>query len=311
MFNPRHLKAYLALVRCMHFGRAAETLGISQPTLSQQIRMLEDEVGAPLINRTNRMMELTAVGRVFAEDAQQILTLMDRAKRNAEDILSGEEAEVRLGVCPGIISSGFLINLLAEARRRWPRIKVLTEVSPPSSLAARLAKGQIDIYAGLTTGVDFPPSVVSRVIAEWDAVLAIPRSRLVLEETVSAEFLKGETFLYLEGGEAGYPHVVESILGFTPKATLSTPSSRLLMAYVDAGYGIALLPAPDAAMCGSNTLIRPVGGGRGMMKACAARLAVNNAPSVRRIYEVLLALARNGIEGHLSDYSSALKNDQK
>ena len=48
-----------------------------------------------------------------------------------------------------------------------------------------------------------------------------------------------------------------------------------------------------------------------MMKACAARLAVNNAPSVRRIYEVLLALARNGIEGHLSDYSSALKNDQK
>ena len=133
MFEPRHLKAYLALVKCMHFGRAAEMLGISQPTLSQQIRMLEEAVGAPLINRSNRTMELTPVGRVFAEDAQQILTLMERAKRNAEDILSGEEAEVKLGVCPGTISSGFLINLLAESRRRWPRIKVLTEVSPPSS----------------------------------------------------------------------------------------------------------------------------------------------------------------------------------
>lgn len=77
-----------------------EMLGISQPTLSQQIRMLEEAVGAPLINRSNRTMELTAVGRVFAEDAQQILTLMERAKRNAEDILSGEEAEVKLGVCP-------------------------------------------------------------------------------------------------------------------------------------------------------------------------------------------------------------------
>ena len=162
MFEPRHLKAYLALVKCMHFGRAAEMLGISQPTLSQQIRMLEEAVGAPLINRSNRTMELTPVGRVFAEDAQQILTLMERAKRNAEDILSGEEAEVKLGVCPGTISSGFLINLLAESRRRWPRIKVLTEVSPPTNLAARLSKGQIDIYAGLTTGVDFPQTVPVR-----------------------------------------------------------------------------------------------------------------------------------------------------
>ena len=151
----------------MHFGRAAEMLGISQPTLSQQIRMLEEAVGAPLINRSNRTMELTPVGRVFAEDAQQILTLMERAKRNAEDILSGEEAEVKLGVCPGTISSGFLINLLAESRRRWPRIKVLTEVSPPTNLAARLSKGQIDIYAGLTTGVDFPQTVTSQVIADW------------------------------------------------------------------------------------------------------------------------------------------------
>ena len=65
MFEPRHLKAYLALVKCMHFGRAAEMLGISQPTLSQQIRMLEEAVGAPLINRSNRTMELTPVGRVL------------------------------------------------------------------------------------------------------------------------------------------------------------------------------------------------------------------------------------------------------
>ena len=152
------------------------------------------------------------------------------------------------------------------------------------------------IYAGLTTGVDFPQTVTSQVIAEWDAVLAVPRSRLVLEETTSPEFLKDETFIYLEGGEAGYPHVVESILGFTPKSTLSTPSSRLMMAYVDAGYGVALIPAPDATIRGTNTLIRAVAGGRGVMKARAARLAVNNAPAVRRVYDVILALSRNGSE---------------
>lgn len=69
-----------------------------------------------------------------------------------------------------------------------------------------------------------------------------------------------------------------------------------MMAYVDAGCGVALIPAPDATIRGTNTLIRAVAGGRGVMKARAARLAVNNAPAVRRVYDVILALSRNGSE---------------
>ena len=143
MFEPRHLKAYLALVKCMHFGRAAEMLGISQPTLSQQIRMLEEAVGAPLINRSNRTMELTPVGRVFAEDAQQILTLMERAKRNAEDILSGEEAEVKLGVCPAPSAPDSLLISLqspdadgraSKCSRRYLRPRIWLPGSPKDRL---------------------------------------------------------------------------------------------------------------------------------------------------------------------------------
>ena len=73
-----------------------------------------------------------------------------------------------------------------------------------------------------------------------------------------------------------------------------------MMAYVDAGYGVALIPAPDATIRGTNTLIRAVAGGRGVMKARAARLAVNNAPAVRRVYDVILALSRNG-SGELNE----------
>lgn len=295
MLDTRHLKAFQALVKCMHFGRAAELLGISQPTLSQQIRQLEDEVGAPLINRSNRTMELTAVGRVFAADVQEILALMDRAQRDAAEILSGEAAQVRLGVCPGIISSGFITTVLAESRRRWPRIEVLTEVAPPSNLVARLRAGKIDIYAGLVTGVRFGSNIASHTIAQWDAVLAVPSNRLEVDGTRGVEALRDETFIYLEGGEVNHPHVVESILGFTTKKTLSTPSSRLMMAYVDAGYGVALIPSPDAAMRGSNTLIWPIADGRGVMKVSAARLSVNNAPAVRRVFDVILALSREGL----------------
>ena len=293
--ETRHLKAFQALVRTMHFGRAAELLGLSQPALSQQIRMLEDEVGAPLVNRSNRTTTLTTVGKTFAEDVERILAMMEEAKRSAADILSGEAAEVRLGVCPGIISSGFLITLLAESRRRWPLTRVRVEVAPPADFVRRLADGRIDLYAGLSTGIDFPEEmkVEQILIAEWDAVLAVPRSLLGLEASgIAMERLKTEPFIYLEGSESAYPHVVERILGFTPRETLSTPSSRLMMAYVDAGYGVALIPSPDAAMKGSNTLIWPVAGGRGIMRAEAARKVSNNAPAVLRLFRLIAALSR-------------------
>lgn len=66
-----------------------------------------------------------------------------------------------------------------------------------------------------------------------------------------------------------------------------------MMAYVDAGYGVALIPAPDATIRGTNTLIRAVAGGRGVMKACAARLAVNNAPAVTSSLRSRATVANN------------------
>ena len=89
MFDPKQMQAFVVLAENMHFGKTAKVLGISQSTLSMQIRSLEEEIGGALINRSNRTMTLTTLGETFLTDAQNILAMMECAKKNTKDILDG------------------------------------------------------------------------------------------------------------------------------------------------------------------------------------------------------------------------------
>lgn len=108
MFDPKQMQAFVVLAENMHFGKTAKVLGISQSTLSMQIRSLEEEIGGALINRSNRTMTLTTLGETFLTDAQNILAMMECAKKNTKDILDGTVSSLRLGVDRGTISSGIL-----------------------------------------------------------------------------------------------------------------------------------------------------------------------------------------------------------
>ncbi len=96
----RHLRYFLAVADTLHFGRAAERLGMSQPPLSQQIRQLETLLGARLFLRANRRVELTEAGRVLQEQATAVLERMDKAVDLTQRAQRGETGELRIGPAP-------------------------------------------------------------------------------------------------------------------------------------------------------------------------------------------------------------------
>ena len=93
----RHLRYFVAVAEELHFGRAAARLNISQPPLSQQIQILEQQVGARLFARTNRSVSLTEAGRQFLADSRQILLQVNEAAARASRLHHGETGELRIG----------------------------------------------------------------------------------------------------------------------------------------------------------------------------------------------------------------------
>ena len=97
MVELRHLRSFLAVAEELHFGRAAVRLHISQPPLSQQIRRLEDEVGARLFRRTNRRVQLTPAGQAFLDEARRAIASVERAVGAAQRAERGEIGELVIG----------------------------------------------------------------------------------------------------------------------------------------------------------------------------------------------------------------------
>ena len=117
----RHLRSFLAVAEELHFGRAAARLYISQPPLSQQIRRLEDELGARLFHRTKRRVELTPAGKAFLTEARQTLAQAERAVRAAQRAERGELGELVVGYVTSA-TYGPLPDVIRTFRKRFPDV---------------------------------------------------------------------------------------------------------------------------------------------------------------------------------------------
>jgi DNA-binding transcriptional LysR family regulator len=132
----RHLRYFVAVAEELHFGRAAARLNISQPPLSQQIQILEQQIGARLFARTNRSVSLTAAGAVSA-DSRQILSLVDDAAARASRLHHGETGELRIGFTSSAPFIKAVSDTLSTFRRRYPDVHIQTRKPIPASRLCR------------------------------------------------------------------------------------------------------------------------------------------------------------------------------
>lgn len=168
----RHLRYFLVLARELHFGRAADTIGISQAPYSQQIKQLEDRLGTRLFERTTRRVSLTEAGVRFLEYCDIIMDTLDEGISHARAASSEEGGRLRIGAIR-IAASYILPLVLQEFRQLYPAVIVEIFGLTTSAQLQMLETGELDI--ALVRPASVPGSFVAEVICEEGLCAALHR----------------------------------------------------------------------------------------------------------------------------------------
>src|SRR6476661_10618050 len=171
--NLRDLRYLVALADHKHFGRAAAASFVSQPTLSTQIKKLEDELGVALVERAPRKVMLTPAGRDIAERARRIVAEVEQMREAARRSRDPEAGTVRLGLFP-TLGPYLLPHVLPAVRARFPRLELLLVEEKTDAILARLRDGRLD--AGILALPVHDDQLHVEPLFEEPFVLAVPQS---------------------------------------------------------------------------------------------------------------------------------------
>ncbi len=141
-FALRHLVYFREVARQLHFRRAAEALAVAQPALSRQIAQLESDLGVKLFVRSSRRVELTAAGRVLAEEIEPLLRGLAALPGRLHAVAAGQTGRVRVAFT-GLAMATVLPGILREFHRRHPGIRLELSESPTSTQLAALQSGEL------------------------------------------------------------------------------------------------------------------------------------------------------------------------
>jgi DNA-binding transcriptional LysR family regulator len=241
----RHLRYFLVLAEELHFGRAARRLAISQPPLSLNIQQLEASVGARLLTRNSKSVQLTEAGLAFVPAARALLEQALSAANLAKDVGEGMAGSLTIGFSGTMLFSGLPL-ILARFQEGHPRFRLLLKELSSSEQLVELAQGRLDLGFVHTTRV--PPELSQIQVASQAFVCCLPSAHaLAGQAKLTLEQLQGEPFAVVS--KAVSPDYHERILalcaasGFDPKIRYELRHWLSVVALVAQGMGVALVPA--------------------------------------------------------------------
>lgn len=240
--NLRDLKYLLALADHKHFGRAAAACFVSQPTLSTQIKKLEEELGVPLVERAPRKVMLTPAGRDAAERARRIVAEVEQMKEGARRSQDPEAGTVRLGMFP-TLGPYLLPHVIPRIRERFPSLELLLIEEKSDVLLSRLHEGKLD--AALLALPVHDDQLHSEFLFEEPFVLAVPEKHaLAKRDSLDLAELNDQKLLLLEDGHCLREQALEvcRLSGANEKSEFRATSLETLRQMVAANVGITLLP---------------------------------------------------------------------
>ncbi|GAD22365.1 LysR family transcriptional regulator [Acidovorax sp. MR-S7] len=241
----RNLLAFIAVAEELHFGRAAQRLHISQPPLSQQIRQFEEEVGAPLLVRTTRSVQLTPAGRLLLERAHLLVAEADAALHAVRRHALGDEGVLTLGFTHSTVYR-VLPQVLQVFRQACPDVVLELRQQTSDLLVEDVRSGRLDVALLRFSASMDSAGLVSSVVSHDPMVLVLPLGHpLAAHERVPVRHLQGLPWVGYEPQGARYFHELEEKLLASAQVRPHVRHHSLLptlLALVEAGMGAALVP---------------------------------------------------------------------
>ena len=240
--NLRDLGYLLALAEHRHFGRAAEASFVSQPTLSTQIKKLEEQLDGQLVERNSRQVLLTPLGEQVAQRARTILAQVDAIKELARQSKQLDSGTLVLGVFP-TLGPYWLAHVVPRVVERFPKLQLLLVEEKTETLIEQLAMGKIDV-AVLAKPVD-NDQFDSLPLFDESFVLAVPRNHPLAEQPrVRIADLAKHSLLLLSDGHCLREQALSvCAMAGTKEQAFRATSLETLRQMVAAGVGATLLPA--------------------------------------------------------------------
>ncbi len=297
------LRYFRAIARAGHMTRAARELSVSQPALSAMLKKLEAEVGAELLHRTGRGVELSEAGRVFLVHAEDTLRRADAAVESVRQLVGLERGSIRVG--GGATATSYLLPPVVSAvRKKHPGLRFYVREAGSNAVAAAVASGELDLgIVTLPIRAAEDRAVVAIPLVEDEMRLIVPRRhRLAGRRSFSWKDLDGESMVAFEAGSAVREVIDRAVssAGVRMNVVMELRTIEGIKQMVGAGIGVGFvsrfaLKEGEGLACREGKLGRKRGiGKRGGVGPAVRRLVANLPPA-------LFALSPGGARRFMED----------
>ncbi|MEV8320279.1 LysR substrate-binding domain-containing protein [Streptomyces sp. NPDC059900] len=256
----QQLLYFVAVAETRHFTRAAEQVHVSQPSLSQQVRALEKELGAELFSRARGNIALTDAGEALLPLARRILADADTARIEVQELAQLRRGRIRLGATPSVCT-GLLPDVLRAFHDRHPGIQLLLEESGSHDLVRELARGALDLAVVVLPLPSPSPALTTVELLREDlVVVSSPDARGFGGKPVRVADLQRERLVMFRHGYDLRELTVAACRaeGFEPEFAVEGGEMDAVLGFVQAGLGVAVVPRMVAERAGRGLRMTPL-----------------------------------------------------
>lgn len=261
----QQLQYFVAVAETRHFTRAAELVHVAQPSLSQQIKALERELGADLFLRARGNITLTDAGEALLPLARRILADADTARHEVQELVQLRRGRVRLGATPSLCT-GLLPDVLRAFHDRYPGIQLLIEEGGSHDLVRELARGALDLALIVLPLPSPAPALTAVELLREDLVVVsspevpAPGTASGGSRVVHIADLEGERLVMFRHGYDLRELTVAACrsAGFEPDFAVEGGEMDAVLGFVRAGLGVAVVPRMVATRAGRGLRVTPL-----------------------------------------------------